>query len=150
MNDLDYMREAYSEALVAYNSGENPIGALVVKNGKIISRASNAENSKYDPTAHAEIEAIRKACKKLKQIKLKDCVLYTTLYPCPMCEGAIIEVGIKKVIYGGELFKWIKDIKYSSRDLEIIGPILNKECREIFVKRLKEKGKDEILNYEIS
>ena len=150
MDDIDFIQEAYSEALVAYKNGENPIGALIVMDGKIISRASNAEISKNDPTAHAEIEAIRKACNQLNQLKLKDCVLYTTLYPCPMCEGAIIEVDIKKVIYGGETFKWIKEVRYSNKNLEYIGPILNEECRQLFAKKIKEKGGDEILKYESS
>jgi tRNA(adenine34) deaminase len=150
MNDLDYMREAFAEALKAYENGEYPVGAVVVNNGEILSQAANAENSENDPTAHAEIQAIRKACKKLRKLKLNDCTLYTTLYPCPMCERTIIEVGIKKVVYGGETFKWIRDIKYSKKELELTGPILNEECREIFAKRLKEKGRNDILNYENS
>ena len=150
MNDHDYMREAYTEALKAYDNGEYPVGAIVVRNGEILSQAANAENSDYDPTAHAEIRAIRQACKKLKTLKLEDCTLYTTLSPCPMCESTIIEVGIKKVVYGGESFKPIRDIKYSNKDLQRIGPILNDDCRGIFAKRLKEKGRYDILNNESS
>ena len=150
MNDLDYMREAYAQALKAYDNGEYPVGAVIVKNGEILSRGANAENSDYDPTSHAEIKAVRQACKKIKKIKLEDCTLYTTLYPCPMCESTIIEVGIKKVVFGGESFKWVRDIKYSNKELELIGPILNNECREIFAKRLKEKGRNDILDYERS
>lgn len=148
MNDLEYMRAAHAEALIAYDNGEYPVGAVVVLDGEIISRAPNAEFADYDPTAHAEIEAIRKACKKLRKVKLKDCVLYTTLYPCPMCESTIIEVGIKCVVFGGNTFKWVRDIKYSNKELELRGPIMNDECRGIFAKRLKEKGRDDILNYE--
>ena len=146
MNDLDYLQEAYTEALKAYDNGEYPVGAVVVRNGEILSRAANAENSDYDPTAHAEIRAIRQACKKLKTLKLEDCTLFTTLSLCPMCESTIIEVGIKKVVFGGESFKWVRDIKYSNKDLELIGPILNDDCKGIFAKRLKEKGRMDFLN----
>lgn len=77
-----------------------PFGACVVKNGKIIGRGSNHVLSDNDPTAHAEIVAIRNACKNIKSHDLSGCILYTSCYPCPMCLSAIIWANIKKVYYG--------------------------------------------------
>ena len=80
-----------------------PFGAVIVKNDKIISVASNTTLKDKDPTAHAEINAIRDACKKLNTYDLKDCILYATGYPCPMCISAIIWANIKEVYYGTTL-----------------------------------------------
>jgi len=77
-----------------------PFGAVIVKDGKIIAKAHNSVPLSKDPTAHAEINAIRLACKKLKRFNLSDCTIYSTCEPCPMCLGAIIWAKIKKVYYG--------------------------------------------------
>ena len=82
------------------NHHGGPFGAVVVKNGKIIGRASNCVIKNNDPTAHAEITAIREACKKIKSYDLSGCELYTSCYPCPMCLSAVIWSNIKKVYYG--------------------------------------------------
>ena len=82
-----------------YKKG-GPFGAVIVKNGKIISSAHNTVIEKHDATAHAEVNAIRKACKKLKTHDLSGCILYTSAEPCPMCLSAIIWANIKKVYYG--------------------------------------------------
>lgn len=96
-----YMNEA--EKLVQENLIDNsggPFGAVIVKNGVIIGRGSNHVIKKNDPTAHAEIEAIRDACKNIKSYDLTGCSIYTTCYPCPMCLSAIIWSNMKKVYYG--------------------------------------------------
>ena len=96
-----YMEEANQLAknnLITNYGG--PFGACIVKNDEIISVAGNEVLKNNDPTAHAEINAIRLACQKLKTYDLSDCVLYTTCYPCPMCLGAIIWANIKEVYYG--------------------------------------------------
>lgn len=147
MTDRHFMQEAYAEALSAYDDGEYPVGAVIVRNSEIVSRAHNAQDSEYDPTAHAEVLAIRLACRKLKRIKLEDCTLYTTLYPCPMCEGAMIEAGIKRVVYGGSPFPWIREVKFGRAELELVGPI-DEGCRDLFEKRLRENGRDDILGHE--
>ena len=77
-----------------------PFGAVIVKNGKIIGKGSNHVLKNNDPTAHAEIMAIRDACNNINSYDLSDCVLYTSCYPCPMCLSAIIWSNIKKVYYG--------------------------------------------------
>jgi len=85
--------------LKAYSKGEVPVGAVVVRNGKIISQAYNKREKSQIATHHAEILAIEKACKKLKSWRLDDCDLYVSLEPCPMCSGAILNARIKNVFY---------------------------------------------------
>jgi guanine deaminase len=95
-----YMQLALEEAKQGVLSGEGgPFGAVIVKNGKVIAKAHNQVLSKKDPTAHAEIEAIRKACKVLDDFSLKGCVLYATGEPCPMCFSAIYWARLDKVVY---------------------------------------------------
>ena len=100
MNKEDYMNLGVCEATVTMNLNiGGPFGAVVVKDGEVISVASNTVLRDNDPTAHAEINAIRQACKKLGTYDLTGCELYATGYPCPMCLSAIIWANIKKVYY---------------------------------------------------
>ena len=92
-----YMNEAIKQAKKAYQIDEVPIGTVIVKDNKIISKAYNKKEKTKLVTQHAEIIAIEKACKKLKTWHLDDCELYTTLEPCLMCSGAIIQSRIKKI-----------------------------------------------------
>ena len=94
------MKEALKEAKKAYEKLEIPVGAVIVKNGKIIARAHNLKETKQTVTAHAEILAIGKANKKLKNWRLLDCDIYVTLEPCQMCMGAIISSRIKNIYIG--------------------------------------------------
>ena len=103
--DNFYMKQAYKEAVKALTIDEVPVGAIIVKDDKIIARSHNLKESLNLPTAHAEILAINKACKKLKTWHLDDCVMYVTLEPCVMCAGAIIQSRIKKVVYGAKSFQ---------------------------------------------
>ena len=98
-SDLHFLQEALSEARKAFSYGEVPIGALVVKDGEIISRAFNRKEFLQDPTAHAEILAIREASRKLNSWRLNGCTLYSTVEPCVMCCGAIIQSRISRVVY---------------------------------------------------
>ena len=95
-----YMIKAYNEAKKAYICGEIPVGAVVVKNGKVIGRGYNKKEKTKNAIMHAEIIAINKACKKNKDWRLNDCELYVTLEPCMMCMGAIVESRIKKIYCG--------------------------------------------------
>ena len=97
----EYMKEAkeLAEENLTTNAG-GPFGACIVKDGEIIGRGSNKVISENDPTAHAEINAIREACKNIGSHDLSGCELYTSCYPCPMCLSAIIWANIKKVYYG--------------------------------------------------
>ncbi len=95
-----YMQEALAEAREAAAIGEIPIGAVIVQNGEIIARAHNMRETWQDGTAHAEVIAIREACKKLGRWRLTGCSLYVTVEPCPMCSGAIVNSRVDTVVYG--------------------------------------------------
>ena len=105
MEKEKFMKEALKEAQKAFDKEEVPVGAVIVKDGKIIARAHNLKESKKQPTSHAEILAIEKACKKLDAWRLEDCEMYVTLEPCMMCCGALIQSRIKKVIYGAKSYQ---------------------------------------------
>ncbi len=99
----EYMKQAYDASMVnAYNNFNDggPFGAVIVKDGKVIASANNTVLLSHDPTAHAEINVIRKASAVLHTHDLSNCILYTSCYPCPMCLGAIIWANIKEVYYG--------------------------------------------------
>lgn len=94
------MKEALKEARKAHEKLEVPVGAVIVKNDKVIARAYNLRESKNNSLAHAEILCINKACKKLNTWRLEGCKMYVTLEPCPMCAGALIQSRIDKVYIG--------------------------------------------------
>ncbi len=98
--DEKYMKEALKLAKKAAAMGEVPIGAVIVYEGKIIARGYNRREIDQDGLAHAELIAIRRACKKIGFWRLEGCTLYVTLEPCPMCTGAIINTRIDRVVYG--------------------------------------------------
>ena len=98
-NEL-YMKKALNLAKKAGEAGEVPIGAVIVYQGKVIASAYNKRNQSKDATSHAEILAIKKACKKLGDWRLDGAEMYVTLEPCPMCAGAIVNARIKKVYFG--------------------------------------------------
>ncbi len=94
------MLEALKEAKIAFDCCEVPVGAVIVKDGKIIARGHNMREQKQNALSHAETEAINNACKKLGSWRLDECELYVTLEPCPMCTGAIINARIKTLVFG--------------------------------------------------
>lgn len=100
MQDIEIMRVALEEARIAALEGEVPVGAVVVKNGEIISQAHNRRERDKNALAHAEVLAIDAACKALGGWRLWECELFITLEPCPMCSGAIINSRLKRVVYG--------------------------------------------------
>ena len=118
MNEI-YMKKAIIEAKKAYKKADVPVGCVIVKNNKIIARAHNKKENKKNAINHAEILAISKACKKLKTWHLEECVLYTTMEPCLMCTGAIIQSRIGRIHYSisndsfGELENYLK--KYNKK-----------------------------------
>lgn len=95
-----YMKEALKEAKKACKKEETPVGAVIVRDGAIIARGHNEKEMKNDPTLHAELTAIKKACKKLETWRLNDCDMYVTLEPCAMCAGALIQARIRKLFIG--------------------------------------------------
>ncbi len=94
------MREALCEAKLAYDMGEIPVGAVVVRDGEIIGRGKNQRENKKSATAHAEVLAIEEACQRVGDWRLSGCTLYVTLEPCPMCAGAIVNSRIARVVFG--------------------------------------------------
>ena len=94
------MKEAIKEAIKAYEMKEMPVGAVVVYNGEIIGKGYNKKEFAHDSTMHAEIIAIKEACKSINDWRLNECTIYVTMEPCPMCIGAIKEARIKDVICG--------------------------------------------------
>lgn len=132
-----FMKVALSEAIKANKKGEVPIGAVVVLNGKIISKAHNKREKSKCAVDHAEILAIKKACKKLKDWRLENCEIYVTLEPCLMCFGAILNSRIKKLVYGASDNKTnAKQFLLSknnslNHNLEIQGGVLKDECSNL-------------------
>lgn len=151
MNDEDYMQIAMQLALDAGKAGEVPVGAIVVKDGEIIGRGSNAPIGTHDPTAHAEIQAMRQAAKQLGNYRLVGCTLYVTLEPCAMCAGAIQHARIAKVIYGasdpktgacGSVVNLMAEDRLNHHT-EVAGGVLSDACgnvlSEFFAARRKNK-----------
>jgi tRNA(adenine34) deaminase len=144
MEKEKFMKLALKEAEKAFKKEEVPIGAVIVKEGKVIAKAYNLKEIKKDTTEHAEIRAIKKASKKLNSWRLNDCELYTTLEPCPMCAGAIIQARIKKVYIGtmdektgayGSVLN-LMDYKFNHK-VELEYGILQQQCQEILKKFFK-------------
>lgn len=147
-----FMEEALKEAFKAYKKEEVPVGAIIVKDGKIIARAHNLKESKNDTTNHAEILAIQKASKKLNSWRLIDCEMYVTLEPCSMCAGAIINSRVSKLYIGtmdkktgacGSVLNLLEDYKFN-HIVQVEKYILKDKCEKIlkdFFKYLREKNK---------
>ena len=107
----NYMNIAIDEAKKSLKNGDIPVGALIIRNNKIISRAHNEKELQQNAVKHAEVLAIEKACNKMKTWHLDDCTLYTTMEPCLMCSGAVVQSRIKKVVFG------IKNEKFGYSEL---------------------------------
>ena len=143
------MKCALKEAKKAYKIKEIPVGCIIVKDGKIIARGYNKRESLQDVTLHAEMIAIKKACKKLGSWRLEDCDMYVTLEPCPMCSGAIIQSRIKNLYFGaydpktGAAGSVLNLFDYSfNHKVNVVGEIMIDECSKIikdFFKELRKK-----------
>ena len=148
-NKEKFMKEALKEEKKAYEKLEIPVGAVIVKEGKIIARAHNLRESKHDTTKHAEILAIQKASKKLESWRLIDCDMYVTLEPCSMCAGALINARIRKLYIGtldektgacGSVLNLFEDYKFNHK-VEVEKGIMQKECEEILKSFFKDLRK---------
>jgi tRNA(adenine34) deaminase len=100
MSDETFMHEALALAKRAAEAGEVPVGAVVVKDGAVVGRGHNRPVASRDPTAHAEVMALRDAAERIGNYRLADCILYVTLEPCAMCAGAIMNARMRRVVYG--------------------------------------------------
>jgi len=139
MNDEFFMREALSQARAAECLGEVPVGAVVVREGVIVGRGFNSPIGENDPTAHAEIAALRDAARKLQNYRLPGCELFVTLEPCAMCAGAILHARISRVIYGARDLKTgvhgsvvdLFAVERLNHHTEVLGGVLAEECSRV-------------------
>ncbi len=150
----EFMLVALKLAQKAYKKGEVPIGAVIVKEGKIIAKAYNNREKTQNAINHAEIIAINKACKKLKSWRLDGCELYCTLEPCFMCSGAILNARIKTLYFGAyeqksgsasSKFNLFEDTGHNHK-CEVVGGIMEQDCKKLMQDffanlRIKDKNK---------
>ena len=138
-DDIYFMRMALEEANLAYAEEEVPVGAVLVKNGKVIARARNQRETSKDPTGHAEIIAIRYGSQEEKNWRLTDSTLYVTKEPCIMCAGAMVNARLGRLVYGckdekggavDSLYRILSD-KRLNHQVEVVSGILEQECLEI-------------------
>ncbi len=145
--DRSFMAVALELAAQAYRAGEVPVGAIIVRGGEIIGRGYNATISRDDPTAHAEVIALREAAQRIGNYRMVDCDLYVTLEPCVMCAGATMHARIARVIYGapdpktgacGGVVNLFEDARLNHHT-SVTGGMLAEECgqrlKEFFVRR---------------
>ncbi len=145
----EYMREALKLAALAERKNEVPVGAVIVYNGRIIARAYNKREKSKDATAHAEIIAIKKACKKRKDFRLNGADIYVTLEPCVMCVGACMNARINTIYFGASINKQnaitaseLIEKSELNHKCNIQGGVLEKECSELVSNYFKEKRKN--------
>jgi tRNA(adenine34) deaminase len=144
----EFMRLALQEAGLAFKEGEVPVGAVVVVEGQIVGKGHNQREALQDPTAHAEVLALREACRKLNSWRLPHATVYVTLEPCSMCVGALILARVQHLVYGvsdpkagavGSLYNLAQDPRLNHR-IEVTSGILEAACSEIlktFFKTLR-------------
>jgi tRNA(adenine34) deaminase len=147
MDDFDFMRRAIQMARKGeLKPGANPIGCVIVRDGKILAEGSNEVDARHDPTAHAEIVTIRRACEALGVTDLRNATLYSTLQPCGMCSMASIWSKIGKIVYGAERGQ-VHDMYFEDRhfdtmdfirdafkdDIVLRGGVLGEECAKLYV-----------------
>jgi tRNA(adenine34) deaminase len=146
-SDIQYMQEALVLAHEAERANEVPVGAVLVADGEIIGRGSNAPIATNDPTAHAEIQAIRAAATAVGNYRLVETTLYVTLEPCPMCAGAMVHARVGRLVYGcadprsgsaGSVYDLVRSEQLNHR-LEVTAGVLEDECRELLQEFFRQR-----------
>jgi len=151
-NDEKYMVEALKEAVQAYNEGEVPVGAVVVVNGEVVGRGHNLRERSHDPTAHAEVVALRDAAAKIGRWNLSGATVYVTLEPCLMCCYALVLARIDRVVFGakdqkaGALVTHMDflSLPFLNHRFEVRSGVLEKPCSKLlscFFRRLRQSPK---------
>ena len=148
MTEHRFMEEALREAWAAGKRGECPVGAVLVRDGKIVARAGNEEIAAKDPTAHAEMLCLRRAGTEIGSHVFTECTMYTTLWPCPMCQGAMLQAQVPRVVVGATSFTWITEVRFAKENLVIEGPVSQESCRRLFIDWARRCNRLEILDYE--
>ena len=151
-NDIFYMRKALAEAKKALALDEVPVGAVIVLDDKIIARAYNKRNKTKDATGHAEMIAIKKACKKIGDWRLNGAALYVTLEPCAMCAGAAVNARLDKIVFGAFDEKAgccgsVMDIPngfHLNHTVSAVGGVLGGECSKLITDYFKTKRKSAV------
>ena len=142
-----FMKKAFALAKKAYEQDEVPVGAVIVKDGKVIASAYNKRENSQDATAHAEILAIKKACKKLQDFRLLGTELYVSLEPCVMCTGAILNARIERVYFGASITNGsisageLVERAELNHKTEIVGGFMKEECSDLVSNYFKGKRK---------
>ena len=147
--DEQWMKIAIEEAHLAIDENEIPVGAVLVKDNKLIGQAHNRPIINHDPTAHAEIEVLRMAGKKLRNYRIPKSTLYVTLEPCAMCFGAMIHARIDRVVFGASDFKSgvcgstinLSTKSIFNHQISVSGGVLEHECKNILQSFFKIKRK---------
>ena len=137
--DEDFMREALTEAEAARENGEVPVGAIIVLAGNVIARGRNAMIGANDPTAHAEIIALRKAANAIGNYRLVGATMYSTIEPCAMCAGALVHARVERLVFGAndpkagavETHFGICNASFLNHQVSVEGGILEDECRRV-------------------
>lgn len=154
--DEKYMKKAISQAMLAGQKGDVPIGCIIVYEDEVIARGYNKRNARKTTLAHAELEAIAKASKKLGDWRLEECTMYITLEPCQMCAGAIVQARIPKVVIGamnpkagcaGSVIN-ILDMKQFNHQVEVVKGVLEEQCSNMLSDFFKELRAGRIGNNE--
>ncbi|MFN9718508.1 MAG: tRNA adenosine(34) deaminase TadA [Planctomycetota bacterium] len=147
-----WMKKALDQAVIAFDEGEVPVGAVIVYQERVIAEGRNQREMLRDPTAHAEMIAITQAAEVLQSWRLLDCTLYVTLEPCPMCAGAIVQARIPQVVYGTPdpkggachtLFHLTSDIRLNHQ-AAVLGGVMQEDCKAIlqeFFRQQRALGK---------
>jgi tRNA(adenine34) deaminase len=147
MTDADFMKIAMDEAVRAFQEGEVPVGAVIVRNGAILGRAHNLRESTKDPSAHAEILALRAATNVSDSWRLIDATLYVTKEPCIMCSGAIINSRISRLVYGckdvkaggvDSLYRILSDSRLNHQ-VTVLSGVLEEECAALLQSFFRER-----------
>ena len=148
--DVDFMQIAIQQAKIAYQKKDVPVGAIIVKNDKVIGKGYNKKEKKHCSLYHAEIIAIKQACKKIKDWRLNDCTMYVTMEPCCMCAGAIINHRISRVVVGITEPNWgacgsgvdLLNNENLNTKTSVITGVCDIECKKLLQNFFEERRKD--------
>jgi tRNA(adenine34) deaminase len=145
-----YMRLAIEDARTAGREGNRPVASIIVRDGEILARARNTMFSDFDPSAHAEVGAVRIACRKLRALDLSGTTLYTTLEPCPMCLWCMQEARVTRLVLGGRYaslggfalgrYSVESFLEFTERRLEIVTGVLKDECEAVRTEWMRTQG----------